>query len=303
MAADKISDQARAVLTAAAARLRLPAHDARLLHSHSNTSFLLPPARVVVRIASNPGALQRVTASVAVTRWLAARGFPCVIPADIDGQPLLQDGRVVSVWQYIPTATAPPPSAAELGSLLRDLHHQPSMPDPPEFFGDPFASVANAISEAPHAMDDASRQWLNNQIASLRDQWSQLEFARPPGLIHGDAHISNLMRTQTGQSVLGDWDHTAIGPREWDLVQVHYTRRRFGRPSDHEIEAFTAAYGWDIRDWPGLVTLIAIREITGLSPYIRAAYARQIARHELARRLRTLQENDQAARWESPPAP
>lgn len=300
---DRIVHQTRAVVAAVAARLGLPAQDARLLHSHSNDSFLLPSAHVVVRIASNPDALHRVTASIAVTRWLAGRGFPCVVPADIGGQPLVEDGRVVSVWQYVPTAPAPPPSAAELGSLLYDLHHQAGMLEPPPRLDDPFASVARAIGQARQAIDEASRQWLISRIASLRDRWSQLDFAWPASMIHGDAHIGNLMRAQAGQSILGDWDHVATGPREWDLIQVHYTSRRFGRPAGREIEAFTAAYGWDIRDWPGLATLVAIREITGLSPYIRAAHSRQFSRSELARRLRSLQEDNQAMSWSPPPAP
>jgi len=69
-------DQARAVLDGAAARLGVPVHDARLLRLHSNASFALPSAGLVIRIATNPAALDRVTASIAVTRWLADQGFP-----------------------------------------------------------------------------------------------------------------------------------------------------------------------------------------------------------------------------------
>ena len=98
-----------------------PSHDARLLRLHSNASFALPSAGLVVRIATNPPALDRVAASIAVTRWLADRGFPCVIPADIDDQPLVIAGHVVSVWRYVPTADAPAPTGAEIGRLLRDL--------------------------------------------------------------------------------------------------------------------------------------------------------------------------------------
>src|SRR6266508_4396562 len=100
------------------------------------------------------------------------------------------------------------------------------------------------------------------------------------------------MRTSFGGVILGEWDH----------VQIHYTRRRFGRPSEEDIEGFTEAYGWDIRGWPGLDTVIAIREITGLSPYIRTAPTQAFARQELAPRLDTLQHQDAMARWVSPHA-
>ena len=129
-----------------------------------------------------------------------------------------------------------------------------------------------------------------------------MDFPLPAGLIHGDAHIGNLMRAASGEVILGDWDHVATGPREWDLIQIHYMHRRFGRAGDDGIDAFIAAYGWDIRSWPGLDTLVAIREITGLSPYIRTARTRPFSSQQLAYRLRTLQADDTTARWESPPA-
>jgi thiamine kinase-like enzyme len=59
-----------------------------------------------------------------------------------------------------------------------------------------------------------------------------MNFAVPAGLIHGDAHGGNLMRAESGEIILGDWDHVADGPREWDLIQIHYIRRRFGRGTD-----------------------------------------------------------------------
>src|SRR6266508_3866509 len=226
------------ILVAVGRRIGVPVRDARLLRLHSNAILALPSAGLLVRIATNPDALASVRAAVAVTRWLAARGFPC---------------------------------------------------------------VANAIEERPDAMSDAQRRWLRGRIAELREQWPALALPRPPGLIHGDAHPNNLMRSASGGILLGDWDHVAVGPREWDLAQVHYTRRRFGRPSKEDIEGFTSAYGWDIRTWTGLETMIAVREVTGLSAYIRTAATKASAHQELAQRLETLQCHDTAARWASPP--
>ena len=294
---DTIHSKARAVLDTAASHLGVPVHDARLLRLHSNASYALPSAALVIRIATNPQVLGPVTASIAVTRWLAGRGFPCTVPADIDDQPFVIAGYVVSAWRYLPTADTPAPTSAEMGNILRELHAQGD----PEFalpsLDDPFASVAAAINEAPDAMSPANQLWLRERITSLRRHWSALDFPRPAGLIHGDAHIGNLMRAASGQAVLGDWDHVATGPREWDLAQIHYMDRRFGRAGENGIDAFADAYGWDIRTWPGLDTLIAIREITGLSPYIRAARDRPDYRQQLAYRLRTLQSGDTQARW------
>jgi aminoglycoside phosphotransferase (APT) family kinase protein len=290
----------RAVLARVIERLQLPIADAALVHLHSNAIFALSSAGLVVRIATNPDAYPAVAASVAVTRWLAARGFPCTVPADLHDQPFLVDGHVVSVWRYVETTHEAPATGADLGKLLRSLHDQPVPETMLNPFEDPLASVAKAAQEFPGATPDECLRWLLNRIAELQLQWGELTFPHPKGLSHGDAHSNNLMRAASGAVILGDWDHVAIGPREWDLMQIHYFRRRFGHPIDDELAAFAEAYGWDVRDWADLDTLISVREISGLSPYIRTASVKAFSRQELAYRLDTLRAGDLGARWRSP---
>ena len=43
------------------------------------------------------------------------------------------------------------------------------------------------------------------------------------------------------------------------------------RPDERGLDEFAEAYGWDIREWSGLESVIAVREISGLAPYIRTA--------------------------------
>lgn len=71
-------------------------------------------------------------------------------------------------------------------------------------------------------------------------------------------------------------------------------------PAREDVEGFGAAYGWDIRDWPGIAPPVAIREISGLSPYVRNAPAQPFARRDLALRISTLQAEAHFARWNRP---
>ncbi|WP_343953745.1 aminoglycoside phosphotransferase family protein [Nonomuraea longicatena] len=291
----------RAVLDEAGKRLNVPAAGAELLRLHSNALFVLPGKKLVVRIATNPDALRRVAASVRVTQWLAERSFPCVVPAEVGGQPLVVHGHVVSFWQYVEAEPTPVPGAGEMGEILRRLHAQAS-PVGVDRLTDPLGSVARAVETACEAVSREHRDWLAHRIAALRRTWDELEFPHPPSLIHGDAHPNNLMRESSGRVILGDWDHVAVGPREWDLMQIHYMHRRFGRVSTAQLDEFAHAYGWDIREWSCLDLLVAIRELSGLSPYIRTASAKDFSWEELARRVDSLRKCDSAVRWSPPPA-
>ncbi|MEV6153983.1 aminoglycoside phosphotransferase family protein [Nonomuraea sp. NPDC052129] len=278
----------------------MPMDEARLLRRHSNALFVIPGLDVLIRIATNPDALGQIRSSVKVTHWLAERDFPCVVPAEVEGQPYVIRDHVVSFWRYVEAVPAPAPSSKELGDILRRLHAQPLSVGVGRF-ADPLGSVTQAVEAAPDEVSQNHRDWLANRIAQLRRAWAEVEFPHPPGLIHGDAHPNNQLRDSSGRVVLGDWDHVAAGPPEWDLMQIHYMHRRFGHVSAGQLDEFADAYGWDIREWPGLDLLIAIRELNGLSPYIRTASAKEFSRKELAHRVDSLQAGDTAARWSSPP--
>ncbi len=301
MEGDGFRRQFDAVLADVCHLIGVPPSGAKLLHLHGNAVYALPSARLVVRISTSLDARARITESLKVTAWLAESGFPCTAPAPVTGQPFTIDGKVATVWQYIPEAPSPPPSARDLARILRDLHSRPLPPSPPEALPDPLVSVTAALqSSPPGAIPRPDRDWLANRVTELRRTWAELRFPLTPALVHGDAHPGNLIRAQDGTIVLGDWDHVAIGPPEWDLAQIYYTSRRLGYPAQDDVEGFGAAYGWDPRDWPGLATLVAIREISGLSTYIRNAPAQPFARRELAMRISTLRADDHAARWNRP---
>lgn len=292
----------RAVLVSALHRANLPVSDATLLRLHSNAVFAIRDLELVVRVATNPNALPGATAAVRATRWLTAIGYPCTPPADVPGQPFVINGRVVTFWRLLAVTPQPRPIPGDLGRLLRTLHSLSAPPPSVPTFTDPLASVSAAVDRHPGAVSDRDREWLTGRIERLRAGWRAMNFPHRPCLIHGDAHDNNLMRTADARVLLGDWDHVAIGPREWDLAQLHYTHRRFSRPDEHGLDEFAEAYGWDIREWPGLDDVIAVREISGLGPYLRTAADRPATARELAHRLQTLRSSQTTAGW-TPPTP
>lgn len=290
-----VSPSVADALVSACAETGMVAAGARFLHMHSNTVFHLPASNAVARINTGLDGEQRVTASLHATRWLSQQGFPTVQPKV--NRAVTVDGIVISFWEYEETVIADR-SLAALARLLKTLHayREIDIDLPP--IGNPVTGTAQAVSESPDAFDGDDRDWLSNEIRACGQHWAAMRFILPTGLVHGDAHPNNMLYTRRGV-LLGDWDHVGFGPPEWDLVQAVYFHRRFPVPSD-DLDDAARVYGWDLRTWPEIDTLVGIREISGLGSYIRTAAAKPQARAELAHRIKTLRERDTTAPWNSP---
>ncbi|MFE0179088.1 phosphotransferase family protein, partial [Streptomyces sp. NPDC059002] len=117
------------------------------------------------------------------------------------------------------------------------------------------------------------------------------------GLIHGDAYPGNtLWDDKDSLARLGDWDEAAYGPRELDLANT-FQGVRFGRTAA-QLRAFSTAYGYDLTQWPGTATLVAIRDLHTLGSFVRQADRGDTeASAQLAFRLGSLQTGDAASSW------
>ncbi|MEO3861112.1 aminoglycoside phosphotransferase family protein [Acrocarpospora sp. B8E8] len=261
---------------------------ARLLRSFANIVYLLPRESVVVRLsdANALGKYDRLVVSLKVTRWLVEQGFPATMPLDVK-QPLAVDGALATFWHYEEHA-GPPPDPAPLGLMLRRLHALPPVPfDLPTF--DPFGTIRRAIA-ASRAIDEEEREWLTERCSALSDAYyERLEFALPYGLVHGDAHRGNLLRTPEGL-LLCDWDSVSAGPREIDLVPT-LVGARFGL-TEAERDGFVEAYGYDARNWSGYGVLRDTREMQTLTAVLRNAHRDPGSRAELRFRLASLRAGD-----------
>jgi aminoglycoside phosphotransferase (APT) family kinase protein len=168
------------------------------------------------------------------------------------------DGIVISFWEYEEKITADR-SLTALARLLRTLHAYREIGIDLPRTGNPLSGIAQATDDFPEAFDGDDWEWLSDEIRACAQRWAAMRFVLPAALVNGDAHPNNMLYTRRGV-LLGD--HVGFGPPEWDLVQAVYFHRRFLAPSD-DLDSAARIYGWDLRAWPEIDTLVGIREISG----------------------------------------
>ena len=219
--------------------------DARLLRLGSNAVYRLR-ASIVARI-SRPGAdIDHVRRTVAVAFWLESANYPAVRLAEVDAdQPIVKDGYIATFWQALSDNGDQYASTPEIAEVLRKLHQ---LDAPAELHLPPLAPFANAAQriDANTWLTPEDRDFLTATLAKLQAAYNSLEFVLPPGVIHGDASVGNVLRDTHGTPVLIDLDGFAIGPREWDLALTAIYYDSFGWHTREEYEDFARVYSYDI---------------------------------------------------------
>jgi aminoglycoside phosphotransferase (APT) family kinase protein len=196
---------------------------------------------------------------VAVARWLACNRFPAARIVEGIEQPLVLGERAVTFWELIKESPEPP-RLADVAGLLRDLHR---LPEPTAFALPRFEPLAHTRRRLGSAADGEDVRFLRHRCESLQEQFAGLDFALPPGVIHGDAHEGNALRDRTGTVRLLDFESFALGPREWDVGVLALRYLPFGWISEDEYRACVRAFGgFDVTEWPGFPVLRGIRELS-----------------------------------------
>lgn len=287
----------RPILRDACAAVSLDAGDASILRLGENAIYRLDGVPVVVRIARSLDVLEDVRKEVRVARWLAAEDFPAArLADDTEPEPLIaQDRYPVTFWRLI-TPTPPEPNEAILGRLLRRLHGL----TPPEWVHlpafTPFARVAERLQTAPAAADREDVDFLTELLADLRGKYAELDYVFPPSAVHGDAHLSNLLRDESGNVLMLDFEAFAFGQREWDLTVTGVRYDGFAWMTEQEYRAFADAYGYDIHDWPGFPIFRAIRELT-MTTWLMQLVDDPAAAAEFHRRVNDIRSGRYPRRW------
>jgi aminoglycoside phosphotransferase (APT) family kinase protein len=285
-------DEARArEVLAASGVLPGPVDGARLLALGENAVFAV--GELVVKVGRDAELLERARRELRVAVWLAEAGVRAVRAAGPEA--LLVEGHPVTVWRRLPGAVRPA-GPRDLAVLLRTVHALPA-PDfelpPRELLG----GVERWLRLAGEAIDPADAAYLRERRDDFAAAAAALAPHLPPGPVHGDALPRNVHVGPDGP-VLVDLETFSADLREHDLVVMALARDRYGL-SAAGYDAFTAAYGWDVRDWAGCSVLRGARETAACAWVAQHAPGNPRALAEFERRVVSLRNGDVTVRWDA----
>ncbi len=199
-----------------------------ILADGANVVVHLSPAPVVAKVAASTTAIRPEPAAwlqreLDVTRFLAGRGAPVVVPSpEVPATVHHGDGQVMSFWQYVDSSGALPDEAI-IGSTLRDLHA--ALRDYPGQ-----APVLAPLGDIPAFLARPHTILTAVQAAALAAAYARLTAEltpHPAQPLHGDAGAGNLMATGDGW-VWHDFEDTCSGPVAWDLAASTASQRLDG---------------------------------------------------------------------------
>lgn len=316
--ATKLSDneqfQVNSGLAAICDAAGLDSSEAELLHYAVNAVYQIDANGVVVRMAGGPGARSQVSFVARVASAFADLDLPTIRLAPRFNKPVHVDGWSATVWTLLPQPSDQSFAPVDLAAPLRAMHAVThAMPDLPAW-----DTVGTARDRLTRLVDDHDPSrlavfhgWASTVVGvSLPDlverlmrrcdeldaALSAVKWTLPRSLVHGDAHLRNLLWTPDGTIVLCDFDSVASGPPEWDLVPaVHGVVRYRDDPARNA--AFVDAYGFDVTQSPGWDVLRRVRDLQLVASVIANVAAQPDRADELAHRVRTVLADDDTAVW------
>ncbi len=282
--------EAQGTLVRACAVVGLDACDATLLKFGENVTYLLGNGTIVARISAGLDLAPQTARELRVTEWLRRHGVPAARPAEAGAQPIVVGESLVTFWEAV-QASPQPPTLEQLAGALRRLHAVP-VPDGLASI-DPLWIVERRVRSEGSA---AEREVILRRCHQLRAAYHRLEFSGSPCVIHGDAHVHNVLRDDAGTVVLMDLEHCGTGPREWDLVPTA-AHDVMGWCPRAEYRAFAEAYGVDVTASPTFGVMNAMRELLMLSFLMRRARSDTRIAAEVRRRVVTIRDDIVPRGW------
>ncbi len=284
------AEEAIDAVTSAATGAGLSAHDATVVRVGENGVVLLPSAGVLARVVPRAVKCSNPRREIEVAVWLASRQVPVVHPAR--PEPIIVGQYVVSLWEYLPDSRP-----ADLVTLARCLRRVHAVAVPPDLL--PYLSPFDKFDERLEAgtgLDVRDRIFLCQFRDDLSVRWATTKFTLGEAVLHGDAHMENLLVTADGREAFVDLETVCVGPPEWDLTltALYYECGWF---SATEYVEFVQTYGFDVRlspSWPVLRLIRMLRMTLWLAQSADNDPQRQ---RQLRHRIATLRDGTAPAGW------
>jgi hypothetical protein len=282
-----------AALERIAAKIGADASDAQLLRLANNAVFALPAAGLVIRITLSHRLHDRARKNAALGAWFDDVDARTIRLAKTQIPQPIEDGQLLAtVWTYVPPHE-PQPDGTDLGDALH-AYHGLGLPPFPLPAWDPIGDARTRITDAER-LSEEDRTFLLDWCDRLEPQLHEYAASTPTGLVHGDAHVGNLIRDASGVALLTDFDATCAGPPIVDLVPEPVNEECFGQQGEHRKLAH--AYGYDITlnpAWPLLRDARKLKMIAAAVPLL-GVNERVVAEFKL--RLNSVRTNAQHRLW------
>jgi hypothetical protein len=222
--------------------------DAVVVAAGSNVMVHLRPARVIARVMTGTAVLHGdverwLAGEVAVGAFLGERGLT-VSPSEVLAPgPHQHDGLWMTFWEFVEhDAFGALPRADELGRSLRELHAAlagfPGELGPLSDVRDWLDQLAAELHPSP-GLTSQDRDRLRSRLQALTP--TVFESSLPAQAIHGDASMSNVLRTDDGL-IWNDLEDVCVGPVHWDVAGLVVEARARGE-SEAFVADFLRAYG------------------------------------------------------------
>lgn len=256
-----------------------------------NAVFLLREHPVVVRIVLAPSFSYRADNVVRAARWLREHGVPVVRPLPGLSQPVRVGEHLATFWEEVPEG-ARELDGTDLGRLLTKMHQTPVLDSLPSW--QPVDDVRRRLDDA-EALSRQDRDFLAQRCDDLEERLENVKFALPTSVVHGDAHLGNVI-SGSDEPVLCDLDSVCIGPPECDLAATAVGCIRMGHPQERH-EKLAEEYGFDVTRWSGFPVLRELRELKIVVGALPTARSNPQLQEQLHLRLRSIRSGDTGTRW------
>ncbi|WP_322760687.1 phosphotransferase [Frankia sp. Cr2] len=250
-----------------------------------------PPGRHVQENQPLPGA-RGPTAHAATTRGSAARGATARGSTALGSTAHVSTSRASTAGERV--VHSGPPTVSDLAAALQRIHALP-LPDAALPHWDPLDDVRRRLADA-EGLADPDFAFLRRMADRLEVALERVTYDLPAGILHGDAHLGNLIRCHDGRVIVCDFDSTCYGPTEWDLIPVAVGRLRFGYPPEQHA-VLASEYGFDVTRWSGFEVLRALRELKLVTSVVPILASNPRVAAQFAIRLASLRYADESVRW------